>query len=78
MKIKSKHPLFDTLIQENPTMRNDADLCRALDIEAPMISKMRNRKAPVSDKVRVAIMRRFRWPLKRLDEMAPPEELQAG
>lgn len=72
MKTKKDHPLFDTLIAENPAVRNDADLCRALGVQPPNLSKMRNGKIPVSDSVRVAVMRKFRWPLKRLDQVVPP------
>lgn len=73
MKTKMDHPLFDALIAENPRVRNDADLCRVLEVQPPNLSKMRNRKMPVSDSLRVAVMRKFRWSIKRLDELAPPE-----
>lgn len=72
MKTKASHPLFDTLIAENPNVRNDADLCRVLDVQPPNLSKMRNGKLPVSDSLRVAVMRKFRWSLKRLDQVVPP------
>lgn len=73
MKTRASHPLFDTLIAENPLVRNDADLCKVLGVEAPLMSKMRHRRLPISDRVRVAVMRKFRWSLKRLDEVVPPE-----
>lgn len=71
MKSTAKHSLLDALI-DGETVRNDADLARVLNIAAPSISKTRHGKLEVSDTMRVAIMRRFRWSLKRIDELAPP------
>ena len=71
MKSKNSHPLLDALIASEK-LRNDADVARELDIAAPQVSKTRNGIIEVSDIMRVAIMRRFKWSLKRLDELAPP------
>lgn len=78
MKTKVSHPLFDTLIAENQTVRNDADLCRELGVQAPTFSKMRHGKLEISDTLRVAVMRRFRWSLRRLDDLAPPGSATSG
>lgn len=65
------HPLLDA-IRNQENIRNDADLAAELGCAAPTISKTRHGHVPVSDSLRVLIMRRFRWSLKRLDELAPP------
>lgn len=76
--VANPHPLFDALLDElrqrnGPAVRtNDATLCRLLHVQPPMLSKMRTKRVPVSDTLRVAVMREFKWPLKRLDELAPP------
>lgn len=71
MKTTATHPLLDALIAAEK-LRNDAEVATELGIPAPQISKTRHRKVDVSDAMRVAIMRRFRWSLKRIDELAPP------
>lgn len=75
MKSLAPHPLFDALIQERG-LKNDAELARFLEVQPPFLSKMRNRKADLNDTVRVSIMRKFRWTLKRVDELAPPGGLE--
>jgi hypothetical protein len=72
MKNTASHLLLDTLIVEEDSLRNDADVAKALGIAAPQVSKTRHGKIEVSDTMRVAIMRRFKWSLRRLDELAPP------
>lgn len=75
---KQPHPLIDALLAElrhrhGPAVRaNDAALCRALNIQAPTLSKMRSGLLPVSDTMRVRVMRTFGWSMKRLDDLAPP------
>jgi hypothetical protein len=71
MKNTANHPLLDALI-DGETIRSDADIARALGIAAPQISKTRHGHVEVSDIMRVAIMRKFKWSLKRIDELAPP------
>lgn len=72
------HPLFDALLadlrrKKGEAVRiNDAALCRVLDVLPPTLSKMRKGRLPVSDTVRVKVMREFGWSIKRLDELAPP------
>lgn len=72
MKTTASHPLLDTLIAEEPGIRNDADLAKKLGIASPQISKTRHGKLEVTDTMRVAIQRKFRWSLRRIDELAPP------
>ena len=71
MKTTAVHPLLDALI-DHEKLRNDADIARVLNIAAPQVSKTRHGRIEVSDTMRVAIMRRFKWSLKRIDELAPP------
>lgn len=78
MKTKANHPLLDALIEENDGIRNDADLRRVLGIEPATISKIRHGKLAVSDTIRVAIMRKFKWSLRRLDDLAPPGSPTCG
>lgn len=66
------HQLFDTLLADGK-LKNDAALCRELGVHAPHLSKMRSGVLPISDGLRVAVLRRFRgWTIRRLDELAPP------
>ena len=71
MKTTAVHPLLDALITQEK-LRNDADIARVLGIAPPQVSKTRHGKIEVSDTMRVAIMRRFKWSLRRIDELAPP------
>jgi len=71
MKPTALHPLLDALIAEEG-MRNDADIAKKLGIASPQISKTRHGKIEVSDTMRVQIQRKFRWSLRRIDELAPP------
>lgn len=75
MKKLTPHPLFDALQVEH-RIKNDAELCRQLGVQPPSLSKMRNGILPIPDTLRVAIMRKFRWPLRKLDELAPPAAIE--
>ncbi len=48
------HPLIDTLITEL-RLKNDAALCRALEIAPAIISKIRHRVLPVSPSLMILI-----------------------
>jgi hypothetical protein len=74
-KVPPPHPLFDTLIQEN-NLKNDAALCRELGISPTDVSKIRHEVFPVSDSVRLKVMRRFHWTVNRLDTVIPPLQVQ--
>jgi hypothetical protein len=81
---RTPHPLFDALLADMRRRRgdkvrnNDAALCRELDVLPPTLSKMRKGKLPVSDFVRVQVMRKFGWSIKRLDDLAPPAPAEEG
>lgn len=69
---KVPHQLFDALLADGK-LKNDAALCRRLGVHAPHLSKMRSGKLPISDTVRVTVLRLFRgWTIRRLDELVPP------
>ncbi len=72
MKKFNPHPLFDEVLKEQK-LKKDSELCRFLQLQPSLISRMRTGDLKVSDTVRVTIMRKCRWPLKRLDQLAPPE-----
>lgn len=72
MKKYQPHPLFDA-VRESQKFKNDAALCRFLQLQPSLISRMRTGALPISDTVRVSIMRKCRWPLKKLDQLAPPD-----
>jgi hypothetical protein len=81
---RTPHPLFDALLEDMRRRRgdkvrnNDAALCRELDVLPPTLSKMRKGKLPVSDTVRVQVMRKFGWSIKRLDSLVPPAPAEEG
>lgn len=72
------HPLFDALLADlrhkkgDAVRINDATLCRLLGLQPSGVSRMRSGVLPVTDHVRVRVMREFGWSIKRLDELAPP------
>lgn len=74
---KVEHPLLDALLEElrqrtgTAVKVNDAALCRLLKVQPAVISRFR-RGTPISDSMRVAVMREFKWPIRKLDELAPP------
>jgi len=77
MKKQQPHPLFDEVLKEK-RLKNDAALCVALRLQPSHVSRMRSGKLPISDAVRVAVMRKCNWSLKRVDALAPPDAEQAG
>lgn len=73
MKQMQPHPLFDEVIK-HCKLKNDAALSRLLRLQPSHVSRMRTGSLPITDTVRVSVMRTCRWPLKRVDELAPPEQ----
>lgn len=69
---KKPHALIDALMKDQK-MTSDRALCIALKFDPAVICNIR-KLGRVSDEFRVAVMRRFRWSLKRLDALAPPAE----
>lgn len=73
MKIVLPHALLDAVAASLKT-KTDAQLADALDLQPSQVSKMRHGILVVNDECRVKVMRRMKWPLRRLDELAPPPE----
>lgn len=71
-KPKKPHPLFDELIR-TAGLRNDAELARQLDVGRDSICRVRAGH-PMSDQMRVRIMRNFNMSMRRLDELSPPDQ----
>jgi hypothetical protein len=71
MKTVIPHPLLDELAAVLKT-KTDAQLAKAIDLQPSQISKMRHGVIGVNDECRIKIMRKMKWPLRRLDELAPP------
>jgi hypothetical protein len=61
--------LFDTIIAENG-LKNDAALCKLLEIPPPVMSKFRHRKRPLCASVILAIHERTGMPVARIRELA--------
>lgn len=71
MRTVKPHPLLDELLRAEG-LKNDSALSKKLKCGPDRLSKIRHGEAEVNDQLRVAIMRSFRWSLKRIDELAPP------
>ena len=68
----NEHALLDAVISAK-NLRNDAELSDFLSYQPGAISKVRNCRVPVSDELRIRVMRRTGWSLKKIDELAPVE-----
>lgn len=64
--------IIDALIKEY-NLLNDAAVSRFLEVDAPVISRVRS-GYPVSDPLRLRILRQTRWPITRVDQLAPPKK----
>lgn len=72
MNIKKPHALLDTLLTEHK-LKTDLALAKQLGVHNSSLCKVRAGDQEVTDVLRVAVMRRFRWSLRRVDELAPPK-----
>lgn len=57
--------LLDAL-RERKQLKNDAELCRALDVAPPLISKIRNRKLVISPALLIRMHDTFDMPINEL------------
>jgi hypothetical protein len=57
--------LFDAII-EAKALRNDAALCRFLDMQPPVLSKMRHGKLPISAATLIRIYEATDWPIPKI------------
>lgn len=77
MKNVIPHALLDELAAVLKT-KNDAALAGALGLQPSQVSKMRHGRIQVNDECRIKIMRKMKWPLRRLDELAPPAGMETA
>jgi hypothetical protein len=62
------NPLLDTLIQRMQ-LKNDAELCRVLEVQPPIISKIRHRKLNVGATILLRMHEKSNIPIRELKEL---------
>lgn len=60
--------LLDTLI-EKMKLKNDAELCRVLEVQPPIVSKIRHRKLAVGATILLRMHEKSELPIKELKEL---------
>ena len=60
--------LLDTLIERMP-LTNDAELCRVLEVQPPIISKIRHRKLNVGATILLRMHEKSNIPIRELKEL---------
>ena len=60
--------LLDTLIQKL-NLKNDAELCRVLEVQPPIISKIRHRKLAVGATILLRMHEKSNIPIRELKEL---------
>jgi hypothetical protein len=68
---RKPHALLDALLKDQQ-LRNDSHLADVMGYSKGRICEIRSGK-PVSAEFRCAIQRKFRWSLRRIDDLAPPD-----
>jgi predicted house-cleaning noncanonical NTP pyrophosphatase (MazG superfamily) len=63
--------LLDTLI-EKLHLKNDAELCRVLEVQPPIISKIRHRKLNVGATILLRMHEKSNIPIRELKELTSP------
>lgn len=66
--------LLDTLIQRMH-LKNDAELCRVLEVQPPIISKIRHRKLNVGATILLRMHEKSDIPIAELKELAQEAKL---
>jgi predicted house-cleaning noncanonical NTP pyrophosphatase (MazG superfamily) len=61
--------LLDTLI-EKLQLKNDAELCRVLEVQPPIISKIRHRKLNVGATILLRMHEKSNIPIRELKELS--------
>ena len=61
--------LLDTLIQKL-NLKNDAELCRVLEVQPPIISKIRHRKLTVGATILLRMHEKSEMSIKELKELS--------
>lgn len=67
-EIAAANRLIDTIVDEH-ALKNDAALCRKLQLAPPVISKIRHGRLPVSDATILRIHEKLDVPVKRIREL---------
>jgi hypothetical protein len=62
------NPLLDTLI-ERMHLKNDAELCRVLEVQPPIISKIRHGKLNVGATIPLRMHEKSNIPIRELKEL---------
>jgi len=70
---RKDHALLDYLLKTYK-IKNDAQLSKALNVMPPVISKIRNRKYPVSAVMILEIHEQFEMPIKQIKVLAAQSE----
>jgi hypothetical protein len=60
--------LFDKIIEDNK-LKNDAALARFLQLNAPVVSKVRHGKLPVGDSLKINIHKRTGMSILKIEEL---------
>jgi len=68
---RQPHALLDAFA-DHQHLHNDAQIARALRLDPSQTSRVRHGHMPVSDMIRVRVMRITGWTVKHVDRLAPP------
>ena len=66
--------LLDTLI-ERMQLKNDAELCRVLEVQPPIISKIRHRKLNVGATILLRMHEKSNIPIRELKELTSASQI---
>lgn len=69
---RQPHMLLDEFAKHQH-LHNDAQISRALRLNPSQTSRVRYGLMPVSDMVRVRVMRITGWTIRHVDRLAPPD-----
>jgi hypothetical protein len=69
------NPLLDTLITRMQ-LKNDAELCRVLEVQPPIISKIRHRKLNVGATILLRMHEKSNIPIRELKELTAEARAQ--
>jgi hypothetical protein len=69
--------LLDTLIQRMQ-LKNDAELCRVLEVQPPIISKIRHRKLNVGATILLRMHEKSNISIRELKELTAEARVQGG
>ena len=68
------NPLLDALI-DKLKLKNDAELCRVLEVQPPIISKIRHRKLNVGATILLRMHEKSNIPIRELKELSSASAL---